>query len=252
MLGVYAVDESGNVRKISSRSVDQRLARYTGTAGIKAIRTITYSYKGHSFFVVSIFEYYGEFEETFAYDLTEDTWADRATFDERGDRLAWNVFYAIQFEGRPFFATYTKGGKFRLCEFWPSSGTDRYMDEDNLSTAPYYLRKERVTGIKYDGVNDIVATSLELVMNAGATMEANPNGAAYNPKVMLQVSIDGGRTWSSELWAYAGKVGQYSWRVRWNCLGRGARFAFKVRMADPVQFEIATAYLSYLQCGNRI
>ena len=126
------------------------------------------------------------------------------------------------------------------------------MDEDNLSTAPYYIRKERVTGIKYDGVNDIVATSLELVMNAGATLEANPNGAAYNPKVMLQVSIDGGRTWSNELWAYAGKVGQYSWRVRWNCLGRGARFAFKVRMADPVQFEIATAYLSYLQCGNRI
>ena len=252
MLGVYAVDESGNVRKISSRSVDQRLARYTGTAGIKDIRTITYSYKGHSFFVVSIFEYYGEFEETFAYDLTEDTWADRATFDERGDRLAWNVFDAIQFEGRPFFATYTKGGNVRLCEFWPSSGTDRYMDEDNLSTAPYYLRKERVTGIKYDGVNDIVATSLELVMNAGATLDTNPNGAAYNPKVMLQVSVDGGRTWSNELWAYAGKVGQYSWRVRWNCLGRGARFAFKVRMADPVQFEIATAYLSYLQCGNRI
>ena len=111
--------------------------------------------------------------------------------------------------------------------------------------------KERTTGIKYDGVNDIVVTSLELVMNAGATMQMDPTKTGYNPRVMLQVSNDGGRTWSNELWAYAGQVGQYSWRVRWNALGKGARFAFRVRMTDPVAFEIATAYLSYLPCGNR-
>ena len=89
-------------------------------------------------------------------------------------------------------------------------------------------------------------------MNNGATQEFNPEQYASNPRVMLQVSLDGGMTWSNELWAYAGKVGQYSWRTRWNALGKGARFAFRIRMTDPVIFEIATAFLSYIPCGNRV
>lgn len=252
MLGVFAVDENCNIRKVSTNAVDQRLAKYAAiTHGFKDIRTFTYTYKGHQFFVFTAVEYYDEFEGTMAYDVGEDVWTDRASFDENGDKFAWCAVDAHHIEGRPTFVTKTRGGKYRLAEFVPNSSTDHWLEEtaDDLN---YYIVKERTTGIKYDGVNDIVVTSLELVMNAGATMQTDPSKQGYNPRVMLQVSNDGGRTWSNELWAYAGKVGQYSWRVRWNGLGRGARFAFRVRMTDPVAFEIATAYLSYLPCGNRV
>jgi len=255
MLGVFAVDENCQIRKISTNAVDQRLAKYSvgGNAGFKDIRSFCYSYKGHQFFVFKVEEWNSRMEETLAYDIGEAVWADRASYDENGEKHAWCAIDAQTIEGIPFFVTYTKGGLVRMCSFAPSSNTDHYLDDTNVEAdTKGYIVKERTTGIKYDGINDIVVTSLELVMNSGDTTELDNAKDGYNPRVMLQVSTDGGRTWSNELWAYAGRVGQYAWRVRWNGLGRGARFAFRVRMTDPVQFQIATAYLSYLQCGNRI
>lgn len=249
-LGVYAVDENGNIRKISSNAVDQRLARMP--SGLGEVKTFSYAYKGHTFFVFTATSYYVELAETMAFDIGEEVWADRVSFDENGDRCAWTAFDSQTAEGIPCFATKTKGGLFRLSWFVPGKFTDQYLNENPLVDGTNPLVRERTTGIKFDGINDIVVTALELVMNAGETTQTDPSKTGYNPRVMLQVSTDGGRTWSNELWAFAGKVGQYSWRVRWNGLGRGARFAFRVRMTDPVAFEIATAYLSYLPCGNRV
>lgn len=251
MFGVYAVDENCDVRKISSNAIDQRIAKYANYLnGFKDIKSFSYAYKGHQWFIFTVEEYYGEFAETFAFDITENVWTDRASYDENGDHYPWCAVDSISIEGAPYFVTKTKGGKIRFCTFLPTSSSDHWLDETSTD-GPYTIVKERTTGIKYDGVNDIVVTSLELVMNAGATLQMDPTKTGFNPRVMLQVSNDGGRTWSNELWAYAGQVGQYSWRVRWNALGKGARFAFRVRMTDPVAFEIATAYLSYLPCGNR-
>ena len=251
LFGVFAVDENCVVRKVSTNAIDQRLAKYASFLyGFKDIKSFSYAYKGHQWLIFTAVEYNGEFAETFAFDLSENVWTDRASYDENGDRFPWCAFDSLSIEGYPVFVTKTRGGKIRFCYFFPASSSDHWLDETS-SDGPYTIVNERTTGIKYDGVNDIVVTSLELVMNAGATMQTDPTKTGYNPRVMLQVSNDGGRTWSNELWAYAGQVGQYSWRVRWNALGKGARFAFRVRMTDPVAFEIATAYLSYLPCGNR-
>lgn len=256
MLGVWAVDENGAVRKISSNAVDQRLQKYTrGINYIKNIESYEYSYKGHQFFLFNIYEGNGKFEETLCYDIVEQVWTDRASFDENDNRYVWNVLDCLSVEGAPLFVTKTNTKKIRICEFEGSDYDPVYGNTDHFIDDPeyvHYIHRERTTGIKYDGINDIVVTSLELVLNNGTTKALNPDAIAYNPKVMLQVSVDGGMTWSNELWAYAGKVGQYSWRTRWNALGKGARFAFRVRMTDPVAFEIATAYLSYLPCGNRV
>lgn len=251
MLGVYAVDENCAIRKVSTNAIDQRLAKYASFLnGFKDIKSFAYAYKGHQWFIFTAEEYSSEFAETFAFDLSENVWTDRASYDENGDRCPWCAIDSLSIEGYPMFVTRTKGGRIRFCNFFPSSSSDHWLDETGTE-GPYTIIKERTTGIKYDGVNDIVVTSIELVMNTGATMQTDPTKTGYNPRVMLQVSNDGGRTWSNELWEYAGQVGQYSWRVRWNALGKGARFAFRVRMTDPVSFEIATAYLSYLPCGNR-
>ena len=249
-LGVYAVDENGNIRKISSNAVDQRLARMP--SGLGEVKAFAYAYKGHTFFVFKASSFYGELAETMAFDIGEEVWGDRVSFDSNGNRCAWTAVDSCTIEGKPHFATRTHGGLWRVSTFNPAKFTDQYLNENPLVDGTNPLVRERTTGIKFDGINDIVVTALELVMNAGETTQTDPSKNGYNPRVMLQVSTDGGRTWSNELWAFAGKVGQYSWRVRWNGLGRGARFAFRVRMTDPVAFEIATAYLSYLPCGNRV
>jgi len=254
MLGAFAVDENGNIRKISTASEDQLLARIArsheggGGAGgnhpLENVRTFAYSYKGHQFFIFTI---RAGIEETRVFDLTENVWTSRACYDLNGDRYSWNVLDAVSVDGEPFFFIFGADEGTGLAWFKPNKHTDKFIDSLNA-----YIRKERTTGIKFDGINDIVVTSLELIINSGTTDFVIPTSDGYNPRIMLQVSTDGGRTWSNELWANAGKTGEYSWRVRWNQLGRGARFAFRVSMSDPFNFEIATAYLSYLPCGNRV
>jgi len=246
MLGAYAVDENGAIRKISTASEDQLLARIAKTRTgdidnpLEDIRTFSYSYKGHQFFIFTI---KAGIEETRVFDITENVWTSRACYDRNGDRYAWNALASVSIDGEPFFYIEGLDGGSGCARFDATSHTDMFVHY----LEGYHIRKERTTGIKYDGINDIVVTALELIINAGTTGDIE-----LDPRVMLQVSVDGGRTWSDELWASAGKTGEYSWRVRWNQLGRGARFAFRVAMSDPFNFEIATAYLSYMPCGNRV
>lgn len=238
VVGVWAVGSSGVPRKVSTTAIDQRIKSDTVIES-----AFHYTYKGHSFYILSLTN--GDEEQTICYDLVEESWTDRASYDAEGNRKLWTATDSIVFNGKPVFSTKNADGEFAIATF-------QSYEVDNYVNATSYVQRSRTTGIKYNGINDIVVTALELVINNGATDVVSPSLDGYNPKVMLQVSTDGGRTWSNELWAYAGKVGQYTYRTRWNCLGRGARFAFRVKMSDPVPFEIATAYLSYLPCGNRL
>jgi hypothetical protein len=52
---------------------------------------------------------------------------------------------------------------------------------------------------------------------------------------MMQFSDDGGKTWSSERWASAGKKGEYRRRVIWNRLGCSRDRVYRVAGSDPVQ-----------------
>jgi hypothetical protein len=67
--------------------------------------------------------------------------------------------------------------------------------------------------------------------------------AGADPQVMLRLSNDGGKTWISEVWRSAGKVGEYLRRVRWNRLGVARRRVFEVSVTDPVPWRLTGAYI---------
>lgn len=70
------------------------------------------------------------------------------------------------------------------------------------------------------------------------------NGQGSVPQVMLSVSMDGGNTWGSELWASAGTIGRYKTRVEWRRLGTSDQFTFKIRMTDPVKRVFVSASIN--------
>ena len=63
------------------------------------------------------------------------------------------------------------------------------------------------------------------------------NGAVQgsDPQVSLCWSNDGGHTFGTEVWASAGKIGEYKRRVNWRRLGRSRDRVFRVLMTDPVK-----------------
>ncbi len=66
------------------------------------------------------------------------------------------------------------------------------------------------------------------------------------PRIMLQVSRDGGYTYGNEMWSRMGSIGQYLKRAEWRRLGVSRSYVFKFRITDPVKVVIigAAAYVT--------
>jgi hypothetical protein len=66
---------------------------------------------------------------------------------------------------------------------------------------------------------------------------------AVDPRVALEISNDGGQTWSSPIFASIGKVGNYLTRARFQRLGSSRDRVFRVSCSDPVKFNLLSAQM---------
>lgn len=95
-----------------------------------------------------------------------------------------------------------------------------------------------------------VATIFDSVVIDGASIAWTPPSPARvavsveDPRVMLRLSNDAGRTWITEQIRTVGKSGEFDRRVRWNRLGMGRRRVFEVSMSDPIPWKITGAFLA--------
>jgi len=76
-----------------------------------------------------------------------------------------------------------------------------------------------------------------------ASVVASQTAIGTDPQVMLRISNDAAKTWVSEQWRSAGKMGEWWRRIRWNGLGSGRRRVFEVVVTDPVPWRLVGAVL---------
>ncbi len=87
------------------------------------------------------------------------------------------------------------------------------MSMDLTTDAGCAIRRERVVPHISNENARLVLDSLELDAEVGTATSGD------NPQVMLQVSNDGGNTWSAERWKSLGRIGRFRQRLRWLRLG---------------------------------
>lgn len=226
---VFMLGENG-IEKISNTAIEQRIAAVEDKSEVFGF---VYSYKNHSFYVLSFPNANDDF--TICYDMTEGIWHNRASVDDNGDLHVWDAAGACTIYDKVFFSRYSEISVYTF-------------DKDSFRDFGYKnLVRSRTTGIKFENLDDVIIRSLELVTDNGAGKNLD-----VDPRVMLQVSTDGGFTWSSEKWVKSGKVGQRNFRTLWRDLGKGSRIAFKVKVTDGAPFNIASAFLEYAPLKNRI
>ena len=68
-------------------------------------------------------------------------------------------------------------------------------------------------------------------------------GQGSDPQAVLRYSTDGGHSWSNEIPAPIGKVGEYDTRVIWHRLGRARDFTFEVTVTDPVKTVFVNGFI---------
>jgi hypothetical protein len=125
---------------------------------------------------------------------------------------------------------------------------DRYVVSDYQSGNLYYLNPNSYTENGLPLTVELISRhiyfenkrfsvdQLELYIETGVGLST---GQGSNPQIMLQVSTDGGHTWSNEAWTSFGAIGDYKARAEWRRVSGIARdVVFKFRITDPVKRAI--------------
>lgn len=102
------------------------------------------------------------------------------------------------------------------------------------------IQRERTTAVF---ANELLGVPGKWCSMGKLTLHCEPgiglvSGQGSDPQVMMRYSDDGGKTWSSERWASAGQLGQYSVDVSWIGLGRFKSRIFHFRMTDPIKWTL--------------
>lgn len=94
----------------------------------------------------------------------------------------------------------------------------------------------------------IIADELYLEFIPGVGLNSTDEHKS-DPKVMLRVSTDDGKSWSDEMTAPIGGIGEYQTEVSFRNLGISGRegFRFQVSVSAPVNRALLRASLRYTE-----
>lgn len=183
----------------------------------------TYQQEGHAFYVLS----FPTANQTWVLDASTNQWHQRAwrnPADNSMNRHRSNCHMA--FVNENIVGDWETGKLYRL---------DLDVFTDNGDPIARVRTCPHVSDPDYRWQ---VFDALQVDMQTGVGLTT---GQGSDPKAMLQWSTDGGYSWSNEIWAPIGKLGERRTRVTWRRLGRSRDRVFKVTITDPVRVAIVGA-----------
>lgn len=138
--------------------------------------------------------------------------------------------------GQQFIADYSNGNV-----YVPDPGT--YTDNGNV------IVRELVTPCALEDFNTFRISQIYLDMRTGHGL-SSPSAQGYNPTLMLQVARDN-RDFGMPRFFSLGRQGQYWTRMLSRRWGRAKQAQLRVKMTDPVPFEIASmGMVTSTRAGN--
>lgn len=88
---------------------------------------------------------------------------------------------------------------------------------------------------------------LELFVEAGVGLMT---GQGENPRVRIETSIDGGRSYAHSAWVELGRLGDHTLRCELFQMASGESFVFRLTMSDPVPLTISGAAIDVKMVGR--
>lgn len=206
---------SNGPQVISNNDINYELDQLSQTSdGI----ALSYQQLGHTFIEWT----FTAGDKTFVYDATENAWHVRESKGLGRHRILGHV----HFQDKHIVGDYLSSKFYTL-------DLDSYTDNGDR------IERTRYAQFTHKDRNEVFIHELEIEFEHGVGLTT---GQGSDPQAMLQVSKDGGKTWSNEIWRSIGKKGEYAGRARWHQLGRARQWLFKISVTDPVFVTIIGAY----------
>lgn len=191
----------------------------------------TYQQDGHSFYVLT----FPSASSTWCYDASTNMWHERAWLNPETGVMGAHRGACHMVMGRNnIVGDRENGNLYRL---------DLETYSDNGDQIP----KIRVCPHLVNDTKRGLVSAFQVDMETGVGLS---EGQGSDPQAMLQWSDDGGFTWSSEMWASIGKIGERKARVRWRRLGKSRDRVFKVTITDPIKVVIVGASIEAQGCAS--
>jgi len=233
--GFIIVDVVGyKISIISTEAMHNEIRSYSKVDD--AIGWVT-QWDGHIFYIIT----FPTADRTLAYDLITKTWSEwrsRRLNTQPSDNEyingRWIANNYVFFNGKYLVGDYSSGKIYEL-------SSEDYTDDGAMIIC------ERTMRVLADKLNRISIYSLEIDFERGRGLTT---GQGSEPKVMLQVSKDGGVTYGNELWRTISKIGKYKGRAKWNRLGTSRAYVFRIRMTDPTYRVILGATIDIEDLGS--
>lgn len=183
-------------KRISDEWLDQKLiGEDTSTS-----YGFAYARGQHRFYVLQL----GNQKETWCFDGASGLWHQRTSRDMlTGLETRWRAS-AIQYYTNRFYVM-GDGAVFTHDDYW--------LEDHAEKSVP--MVRHRTTPVWIDNNGAFIIEQVAIECNVGAGKDYS-----VEPKLMLEISRDGGMTYGNIHTASLGKPGQYSHRVLFRCLGR--------------------------------
>lgn len=206
-------------QRISTEAIEKRIQEATDKLNMRAW---VYQFDGHVFYVLTG----GGLETSLVYDLTTGLWHERAYLNN--GILETHLGSCCMFA----FGFHLVGDR--------TTGKIYKMRIDYYSDAGNEIARERIYTHLSDEDKEIRYNRLVIGMESGVGLQT---GQGNDPKITLQLSKDGARTWSDIFETSFGKAGKYKDKAVFRRLGVAEQMTFKIRITDPVKVAITGSYL---------
>lgn len=241
---------------VSTPDLDYLFSQYETVSDAVAFG---YRQNGHEFYQIS----FPSVAKTWLYDANTQAWSELASGNVGRHYAQWGA----QFKNEIVVSDYRNGKLYKLDTDYYTDAGDAIVRElitphtfSNSTFNRLHIYRLRLDMEQGSGLTNIgsletytalgVSADSALLTESGniIVIESStvPEYEDTHPRIMLQVSRDGGYTYGNEMWIKMGAIGQYLRRAEWRRLGVSRSYVFKFRITDPVKVVIigAAAYIT--------
>ncbi len=133
-----------------------------------------------------------------------------------------------------------------------SNGNIYKLDFDTYTNDGEPLQRVRVTQAANGDLvgakgKRVQMSCIKFIMESGVGVI---EGQGDNPRIMVEYSDDGGRTWNAGSWPRVGRLGEFTLQVEWFGLGVFYERIFRLSTTDPVNYSIYSATIDLRLAGR--
>lgn len=237
--GVFMIRDN-SIARVSTGDIERELSRMANPEN--AYASIWQEHR-HVFYAVT----FQDSKMTYVYDVTEDKWHRRASYDVKNKLTYWRYNHAVFAYNRTMVADGAD-----LC----------YLDENTFEEHDGRpILKLRRGGVLTNTDCPFYIDSAEIVCNNGqqdtdlfnlvdGKAKTQPD-TELNPRIQIRYSWDGA-TFSDYEDYYLGRVGNYDWSTTAWHLGCGRFFTLEISTTEKVPFCIQSLKIAFSPTSNFI